>query len=57
LCIGDSIEHDIAGGQGVQLQTLLVMTGINVGLAASDIQNQCRQYNAMPDYVATELAF
>jgi HAD superfamily hydrolase (TIGR01459 family) len=45
LCIGDSAEHDVAGGRGVGLATLLVMTGISAGLDASTLHPQ-------PDYVA-----
>jgi HAD superfamily hydrolase (TIGR01459 family) len=32
LCIGDSAEHDVAGGRNAGLDTLLVMTGISTGL-------------------------
>ena len=45
LCIGDSAEHDVAGGRGVGLATLLVMTGISEGLDVSTLHPQ-------PDYVA-----
>jgi len=57
LCIGDSIEHDIAGGQGVNLKSLLVMTGINTGLTMDELQSQFRQYNTTPAYIAARLAF
>jgi len=52
LCIGDSAEHDIAGGQGVHLKTLLVMTGINIGLTDDALQSQFKRYQATPDYIA-----
>jgi HAD superfamily hydrolase (TIGR01459 family) len=45
LCIGDSVEHDVAGGRGVGLATLLVMTGISAGLDVATLHPQ-------PDYVA-----
>jgi HAD superfamily hydrolase (TIGR01459 family) len=35
LCIGDSAEHDIAGGRAAGFDTLLVMTGVSDGLDPS----------------------
>jgi HAD superfamily hydrolase (TIGR01459 family) len=32
LCIGDSAEHDVAGGRAASLPTMLVMTGVSAGL-------------------------
>jgi ribonucleotide monophosphatase NagD (HAD superfamily) len=32
LCVGDSAEHDVAGGRTAGLTTLLVMTGVSAGL-------------------------
>jgi len=57
LCIGDSTEHDIAGGQSVDLSTLLVMTGINTDLTADELQRQFKKYNATPDFIAPELVY
>jgi len=31
LCIGDSAEHDVAGGRGAGLATLLIRTGVSEG--------------------------
>jgi HAD superfamily hydrolase (TIGR01459 family) len=31
LCIGDSTEHDVAGGRGAGLATLLIRTGVSEG--------------------------
>jgi HAD superfamily hydrolase (TIGR01459 family) len=42
LCIGDSAEHDIAGGRGAGLSTLLVMTGVSQGQ---------REFVPEPDYL------
>ena len=42
LCIGDSAEHDVAGGRGSGLGTLLVRTGISADAADFDPQ---------PDYL------
>jgi ribonucleotide monophosphatase NagD (HAD superfamily) len=44
LCIGDSAEHDVAGGRNAGFQTLLVMTGVSAGLAPSQI-------HPMPDFL------
>ena len=32
LCIGDSAEHDVAGGRGAGLSTLLVQQGVSAGV-------------------------
>jgi HAD superfamily hydrolase (TIGR01459 family) len=36
LCIGDSAEHDVAGGRGAGLSTLLVKTGVSEGHSVFD---------------------
>jgi HAD superfamily hydrolase (TIGR01459 family) len=36
LCIGDSAEHDVAGGRGAGLSTLLVKAGVSEGHAVFD---------------------
>ena len=36
LAIGDSAEHDVAGGMAAGLSTLLVMTGVSQGLSPDD---------------------
>jgi HAD superfamily hydrolase (TIGR01459 family) len=50
LCIGDSAEHDVAGGRNAGFATLLVMTGISAGLDAAEIDPQ-------PDYVIDEFVW
>ncbi|WP_162914502.1 TIGR01459 family HAD-type hydrolase [Taklimakanibacter lacteus] len=42
LCIGDSAEHDVGGGRGAGLTTLLVRTGVSEGLT---------QFEPEPDYL------
>jgi HAD superfamily hydrolase (TIGR01459 family) len=37
LCIGDSAEHDVAGGRAAGLSTLLVQQGVSEGVAESDL--------------------
>lgn len=40
LCIGDSAEHDVAGGRNAGLATLLVMTGVSAGLDVATLHPQ-----------------
>ncbi len=44
LCIGDSAEHDVAGGHNAGFATLLVLTGVSAGLDAAVVHPR-------PDYV------
>jgi HAD superfamily hydrolase (TIGR01459 family) len=44
LCIGDSAEHDVAGGHGAGLNTLLVRQGVSADVAESDLHPR-------PDYL------
>lgn len=43
LCIGDSAEHDVAGGRAAGFETMIVMTGVSQGLAPAGLDPQ-------PDY-------
>jgi HAD superfamily hydrolase (TIGR01459 family) len=43
LCIGDSAEHDVAGGRGAGFATLLIMTGVSAGQDPATLDPQ-------PDY-------
>ena len=43
LCIGDSAEHDVAGGRNVGFATLIVMTGVSAGHDPATLDPQ-------PDY-------
>lgn len=45
LCIGDSAEHDVAGGNHAGLSTLMVLQGVSDGADASSIHPQ-------PDFMA-----
>ncbi len=40
LCIGDSAEHDVAGGRGAGLSTLLVQQGVSAGIAEAELHPQ-----------------
>lgn len=44
LCIGDSAEHDVAGGRAAGLSTLLVQQGVSAGMAETELEPQ-------PDFV------
>ncbi len=57
LCIGDSVEHDIAGGRGAGLKTALVRTGIHKEMALTDLEALFRKYGAVPDYIIPAFAF
>lgn len=46
LCIGDSAEHDVAGGRGAGLDTLLVQEGVSAKLNETDIDPK-------PDYICS----
>jgi HAD superfamily hydrolase (TIGR01459 family) len=37
LCVGDSAEHDVAGGRGAGLDTLLVQQGVSATLSENEI--------------------
>jgi ribonucleotide monophosphatase NagD (HAD superfamily) len=43
LCVGDSAEHDVAGGRSAGLTTMLVMTGVSDGLDGEHVDPR-------PDY-------
>ena len=50
LCIGDSAEHDVAGGRGAGLKTLLVQQGISTNVQESQI-------HPYPDYIMREFVW
>lgn len=51
LCIGDSLEHDICGGQAAGLKTALVRTGVSAALSAKDIRTACDAQPCVPDWI------
>jgi HAD superfamily hydrolase (TIGR01459 family) len=57
VCIGDSIEHDIAGGKGAGLATALVRSGILADLSAAELDALYAEHGATPDHLVTEFAF
>lgn len=55
-CIGDSVEHDIAGGAGLGLSTALVRSGILAGMGADDLEALFAGHGARPDYLIDRFA-
>ncbi|WP_379064038.1 TIGR01459 family HAD-type hydrolase [Mesorhizobium sp. UC74_2] len=51
VCVGDSIEHDIAGGRGAGLSTALVTTGILETATAVEKQQLYAEHQATPDFL------
>lgn len=57
ICIGDSIEHDIAGGSGAGLPTALVTTGIFEGTSPEQRDDLFLRHGARPDYLLDSFAW
>lgn len=57
IAIGDSIEHDIAGGRKAGLATALVLTGLSSGLTDLEVQERVAYHNSVPDFVMPGLAW
>lgn len=57
VCVGDSIEHDIAGGQGAGLRTALVMTGVLETSSAAEREQLFAEYGAVPDFLVRTFAW
>jgi len=49
VCVGDSVEHDIAGGKGVGVATALVLGGILAD--TPDLAAVFDEHRAWPDYI------
>jgi HAD superfamily hydrolase (TIGR01459 family) len=55
LCVGDSVEHDIAGANRFGAFTALVRTGILADLTDKEIAGEIGRYSAVPDFVIENL--
>ncbi|MBZ9708117.1 TIGR01459 family HAD-type hydrolase [Mesorhizobium sp. B2-1-8] len=55
VCVGDSVEHDIAGGNGAGIATALVLGGILAG--APDLAAVFDEHKAWPDYTTSSFSF
>lgn len=56
VCIGDSIEHDIAGARAAGLAACLVRTGILADADARDLAKEFDRHRAMPDFIVPRFA-
>lgn len=58
VAIGDSIEHDIAGGRAAGFATALVATGIHAGMSEAALDAEIAAHGgAAPDYRLAAFAF
>lgn len=57
VCVGDSIEHDIAGGRGAGLRTALVTTGILDGNTDAEKARLFAEHGATPDFLLPTFAW
>lgn len=57
VCVGDSIEHDVAGGRRAGLGTALVTTGILAASAAEDKARLFAEHDAAPDFLLPAFAW
>lgn len=51
LCIGDSLEHDIAGAQAAGCDSLLVATGVHESLGTQALGELAEQLSVRPDWM------
>ena len=56
LCVGDSVEHDVAGANGFGAFAALVRTGVLAGLTREELAAEIGRRRAVPDYVVESLA-
>jgi len=57
VCVGDSIEHDIAGGKSAGLATVLVATGILENASAAERATLSAEHDATPDFLLRTFAW
>lgn len=51
VCIGDSIEHDIAGAKAAGIASVLTATGILARMDISALESLYQRYDATPNYL------
>jgi HAD superfamily hydrolase (TIGR01459 family) len=56
LCVGDSVEHDIAGAHAFGAFGALVRTGVLTDLSEQEIAREIGRHGAVPDFVIENLA-
>ncbi|MAZ16762.1 MAG: TIGR01459 family HAD-type hydrolase [Oricola sp.] len=57
VCVGDSVEHDIAGGKAAGFSTALVETGILETMTQTEKSGLFAQHDATPDYLLARFAW
>lgn len=66
VAVGDSVEHDIKGANGIGIDCCFLMTGIHAGGFPPDasraahqhhLDQLCARYDARPDWVARRLSW
>jgi len=57
ICIGDSIEHDIAGATGAGLSSCLVRTGILERSTEPELNAISEKHSARPDFLMQRFVF
>jgi HAD superfamily hydrolase (TIGR01459 family) len=55
LCVGDSVEHDIAGANRFGAFAALVRTGVLADLSDNELASEIGRHEALPDYVIRNL--
>src|SRR5580692_11023009 len=55
LCVGDSVEHDIAGANRFGAFAALVRTGVLADLSDNELASEIGLHEALPDYVIRNL--
>lgn len=56
LCVGDSVEHDIAGANGFGAFAALITTGVLAGLSRKELAAEIGRRRAVPDHLFQSLA-
>ena len=51
ICVGDSIEHDIAGARAAGFDSVLVTGGILAGKTTAELTEIARSHDAMPNFL------
>jgi len=52
LCVGDSVEHDIAGARGAGLASWLIAGGIHAGIDGAGLAALYAEAGAVPDFIS-----
>lgn len=56
LCVGDSVEHDIAGAHAFGSPAALVRTGVLADLPEKELAAEIGRHGVVPDFVIADLA-